>query len=459
MKSLPEEISAAPAKSFFVSMLTRDISLSDAILDLIDNAIDGATRSIKKAEFSKEKRLEGFHCNVEISKNKFRISDNCGGIPSEQLDYAFRMGRPPGAEKTGRPTVGVYGIGLKRALFKMGLSSTVESASEGALPFAVDFTKKWLGDEKTWQLPVRESDREEIGTTITITDIHPGVQQTFSTVVFTDDLIERIGGHYSFLISRGFKITVNNQVVSPRLPRFSFSDKVKPFAFETRVDGVSVRVVVGLTRAPPTENEIDYALEGAAKYSTIDAGWTILCNDRAVVFNDKTELTGWGEADVPAYHTQFIAIRGLVEFTASDASKLPTTTTKRGLDSASSLYLQVKNKMREGLKIFTAYTYRWKGKEKTAKQHLDSATELNMDEIFSKVAGSLRKLPDNKGRQFKPSLPSPKPEATDDVRLSFVRRTEEVESIRQNLNLAETVSASRVGEHCFDIQLKLAEKN
>ena len=35
---------AIPTKQFFVSMLTRDISLVDAILDLVDNCLDGALR-------------------------------------------------------------------------------------------------------------------------------------------------------------------------------------------------------------------------------------------------------------------------------------------------------------------------------------------------------------------------------------------------------------------------------
>ena len=36
---------ASPAKRFFVEMLTRDIELADAILDLLDNCVDGALRS------------------------------------------------------------------------------------------------------------------------------------------------------------------------------------------------------------------------------------------------------------------------------------------------------------------------------------------------------------------------------------------------------------------------------
>ena len=36
---------ASPTKAFFVNMITRDISLEDCILDLIDNSVDSAWRS------------------------------------------------------------------------------------------------------------------------------------------------------------------------------------------------------------------------------------------------------------------------------------------------------------------------------------------------------------------------------------------------------------------------------
>jgi hypothetical protein len=37
----PDTINAFPRKSFFISLLTRDIELSSCVLDLIDNSIDG----------------------------------------------------------------------------------------------------------------------------------------------------------------------------------------------------------------------------------------------------------------------------------------------------------------------------------------------------------------------------------------------------------------------------------
>lgn len=37
-------IYAGPTKRFFISMFTRDIELKDAILDMLDNCVDGAMR-------------------------------------------------------------------------------------------------------------------------------------------------------------------------------------------------------------------------------------------------------------------------------------------------------------------------------------------------------------------------------------------------------------------------------
>jgi hypothetical protein len=37
-------INAMPTKKLFIDTLIRDVSLKDAILDLVDNAIDGYTR-------------------------------------------------------------------------------------------------------------------------------------------------------------------------------------------------------------------------------------------------------------------------------------------------------------------------------------------------------------------------------------------------------------------------------
>ncbi len=54
---------ANPTKAFFVSMITRDITLEDSILDLIDNSVDSAWMS------------EGSHpCAITKSVNQIEPS-------------------------------------------------------------------------------------------------------------------------------------------------------------------------------------------------------------------------------------------------------------------------------------------------------------------------------------------------------------------------------------------------
>ena len=212
-------------------------------------------------------------------------------------------------------------------------------------------------------------------------------------------------------------------------------DRQSNHSFSKLITMASTYISLWVSRSPiPSENEIKDQQE-AVRYSTVDAGWTILCNDRAVVYCDRSELTGWGEARVPRYHTQFIAISGIVEFKSEDPRKLPTTTTKRGIDASDPLYLQVKNKMREGMRVFTEYTNRWKGEAETSKQHIEKGKPLLFPQLkmqANQLAFSpTRTLP--VGQQFKPALPRPPRLEPTKRRITFVK---EIDQIRTVANLS-----------------------
>ena len=107
-------IDARPTKEFFIYMLTKDILLIRAIIDLVDNSWDGALR------VSKKHPLNRLSIDLDITENSFVISDNCGGIPyNVAKNYAFRFGRPTDMERTDH-SVGQFGVGMKRSLFKIG---------------------------------------------------------------------------------------------------------------------------------------------------------------------------------------------------------------------------------------------------------------------------------------------------------------------------------------------------
>lgn len=467
-KNVYEPVDASPVKSFFVHMLTRDIKLEDAILDLLDNCVDGILRS--STTHNGERPYEDYYAEIDFKKDSFSISDNCGGIPWKLHDYAFRMGRVPGRAPDAPGSVGIYGIGMKRAIFKMGRRCLI-STQNGPNAYDVDITPSWTANEHEWKIPVHPARRnmKEDGTTIVVGELYSGIASRFGEDAksFQSELERMVATHYSYIIEKGLRVEINGRIVKARPTQLIFDQArsnaalIQPFLFKTKTqDGVEVFLAVGFTRPIPSQDEVNTEQE-EKRYSSLDAGWTILCNDRAVVYCDRTELTGWGEAGVPRYHTQFIAISGVVEFRADDASKLPTTTTKRGIDASSALYLQVKNKMREGMRIFTDYTNKWKARPDESRKQIEAGKPTSFQSLKQQASAlrfSLTKRSVPPGEQYKPDLPLPRKLPPQQRRISFVKPVAQVEAVAEHLFEDVDTDPSVVGEKCFDLMLKEARK-
>lgn len=457
-ESADTRVSAAPTKSFFVSMLTRDIKLEDAVLDLLDNCVDGINRLGKKRG---PKPYNNFRVDIRFDAASFSITDNCGGIPWDQRNYAFRMGRPPGTDPVSG-SVGVYGIGMKRAIFKMGRRCTIFTRN-GNDEYEVEITPEWLKDEDAWDIAVsnRKAGTDAAGTRLSVTDIHEGVSKTFDEneggKAFSSRLENTISTHYAYIMDKGFKVTINGEAVEPKIISLLFMEQerngsvIRPFIYSDKIDGVEVYLAVGLTGRIPSHMRRDSELEAPTR-SSEDAGWTVLCNDRAVLYCDQTEMTGWGELGVPRYHTQFIAIAGVVEFKSAKSSKLPTTTTKRGLDASSPVYIRVKKKMREGMKIFTAYTNKWKGNEAESDKHREQCGSLPFNSLKRKTAGLLdaETSGQRRAKQYKPNLPLPTETRPGKRQIRFSKDEKDIVEVARYLGDPD-MSPGAVGERCFDM--------
>ncbi|MBL9181156.1 MAG: ATP-binding protein [Verrucomicrobiaceae bacterium] len=459
-----EGVDASPTKEFFVEMLTRDISLEDAILDLLDNCVDGVLRRVGISD--EDEPYKGYEANIVFGGESFVISDNCGGIPWSEHNRAFRQGRIIQADSS-LPTVGTYGIGMKRAIYKIGRQCIITTKNETDT-YQVSITPRWFKDETSWHLEAQPTTGLSVeGTTICISELLPSIKDWFSLKSFEEDLIRKIESHYAVILHKGFTVKVNSNTVSPKPISFRFSKAdggVRPYIFQTSVDGVEVYLTVGLRDPIPGEEQVAADMK-ENRFSTDYAGWTVICNDRVVLYCNKDEQTGWGEATVPQYHTQFIAISGVVEFRSNDARALPTTTTKRGLDQSSRLYAQVKNRMREGMKLFTAYTNNWKAREAEAKAQVKDLPSLTFAQVKA-ASKSLNMAPVRsglEGHQYKPELPRPKADETDECRISFRRERAKVEKLAKILfgnrvDLDDREMPKRVGEECFDSALQVADK-
>jgi len=431
------ELSGAPTKRLFVSMLPRDIEMDDAILDLIDNSVDGAMRQSRKKLTSKFP-YKGFRCELTVDGGEFTLTDNCGGIPDRYLDSAFRLGRPSVDLDANLPTIGMYGIGMKRAIFKMAKEAKVVSRSEDRA-VRVTYTKEWLDPEtEEWRLPFQNLRKNsERGVTISITNLKHEVAKLFAKDSFIDLLSEKIGQHFAYIIEKGFVIELNGEKIRPETVHLIFSDEIKPFDYEAKLGEIKVKVTVGfyrnLTRQSELEDAVDPDEVDSRRPSVDEAGITVICNDRVVLISDTTIVTGWGLASVPRYHPQFRAISGMIVFYSEDAKQLPISTTKRDLDTDTDIYNLARNAAMEGIKLFTGFTNRWKGSEEDTDNLLSAKNSVDARTIsLATSEGKVVRGSDGMARKFVPDLPVPK-QGSKRRRIAFSRPSEEVELLGEML--------------------------
>lgn len=467
-------VDSSPTKEFFVEMLTRDIDLTDAILDLLDNCLDGVLRKRGSVDSAKNDfDYSGFEANITIEKDCFTIQDNCGGISKNiAINSAFRMGRDSTKiSDENLPTVGIYGIGMKRAIFKIGRQAEILSKCNDE-QFAVMIPYEWTKTDN-WQLNLDDVSAVPPalvngGVIVYISHLNTGIMSIWENEDSRNNFVDNLCGHiqksYSFIIEKGFKITVNGQSVVSLPVKLLIANTqgkngaISPYIYKDNIKGVEVDLIIGFYTTIKSDEEIEEI--NKSHRSTADAGWTIICNDRVVLHNDKTHLTGWGESGIPKYHTQFIGIRGIVSFKSTNPKLLPTTTTKRGIDLSSEIYSQVKERMREGMNLFISYTNQWKGhlvEEKKYSGHADSVPMqrlLKDTEVHEKYnfSGNLKNKRGSTGTYFIPTLP--KPEVKNDSQvIRFLKPTAQIEYLAESLfeESLETIKPSAIGEMCFDM--------
>jgi hypothetical protein len=256
---------ANPTKQFFVTMITRDITLEDCILDLIDNSVDGAWRGAgsRPIGLAEDADLSRYSISISVSPQSFGILDNCGGMTlSDAVNHAFSFGRRSDEEYDDY-SIGVYGIGMKRAIFKLGKDIKIRSTAmdEGKrLSFAVPIhVPTWLAnDAPPWDFDIVEDEPlAEDGVEITVDTLNEGTIRSFESPAFVQGLRRTIARDYTLHLNRGLRISLNGEPITGVLIELRQSDEFTPMREEygDELDGekVSVELIVGMA-APPPEN-------------------------------------------------------------------------------------------------------------------------------------------------------------------------------------------------------------
>ncbi len=370
-----------PTKDFFVFMITKDISLADCIFDLIDNSIDGAKKAIAKSakKPNPETPFLGFSVKITASADVFQIQDNCSGIEiDEAKQHAFRFGRRADAKPDASFGIGLYGIGMKRAVFKIGREIVIES-SNGTRSFKVPIdVQKWLDVKDKWDFTLDIGGARPSGTSITIKKINPPVSKELSDPVFLNRLRTIAARDYSIILQKGFEIVVNGEAVQPFVFRLLEGGEFKPL-FRTYQDEeqVIVSIYAGLASLPSDDDEPPEKRRPGDEYY----GWFVVCNDRVVLAADKTVRTIWGDEDFQVWHQQYNGFMGIVKFESDDPKRLPWTTTKRDVEISSPVYRRAVAAMKDATVEFIRYTNARKANLEEAKQREDTPKPVELNRI------------------------------------------------------------------------------
>lgn len=434
-----DEIDAAPVKALFVEMLTRDIGISRAVIDLIDNSVDGARRLRPGVDES----LEGLEIFVDLDAQRFQIKDNCGGIGIELARrYAFRIGRAKGMQETPN-SVGQFGVGMKRALFKFGRYFEVTSSTQTdkfVLKVDVD---AWEADETSWKFKFDSVETElsnsleKTGTEITVQKLRPSIASSFGDKNFRNNLGREITAAQQQYINRGLRIVFDGRTLIATPWQLLRGHGLEPAKLEETIvsdseEPIYLRIFAGISDSSPSK-----------------AGWYVFCNGRMVLEADQSSKTGWSAlaesqaVAIPKYHNQFARFRGYVFFDCRDAARLPWNTTKTGVDEDSSLYRSTVLKMIETMRPIINFL-----NQLDAEKDSDEGEKPLASAVTLAAAVDLRSI-SRAGIFEQPDKPAPTGPAM--TTISYKKPKDDVDALMDALN---TRSARDTGIVSFDLAYK-----
>jgi len=426
-------INAMPTKELFINILTRDISVENCILDLVDNSVDSYIR--KKI---KERR----EIKIIISPEKFEIYDNCGGIDQKFLkEQVFRFG----VEELSRDhaTLGVYGIGLKRSIFKLGnlLEMKTDDGRElSKIKLKID---EWKKERNKWTFPFQFTKSKLSGdnkpfTKIIINDLHDFIKKKFELTSFINNLIDSISVTYSLIIRNNINISVNNRSIDPYPLDFTYDDRYKPSRIEEEFDDIKVDIICGMNPRRSRAEKIERK------------GWNIFFNDRLIVKDDTTVITGWrGEkTSLPKYHSIFNEFKGIVFIKSKDPSKLPLNTSKNGFNVDTAIYQNILDLMIKQAKPIISYLMKKYDSEKNNLDEIEKDVEETIEESEKEKRRPIENI--RVGSNFDaPQRSKPKEPI---ITISYQKQKKIVEKLKKILDVR---TAKDVGSITFDYYITM----
>lgn len=416
-----------PTKRLLVDIITKDINVHDSILDLIDNSVDSYIRH----KFKDQKEVK-----ISIDEKRLCIEDTCGGIPQNFLkEHVFRAGEPP--PECAR-TIGYYGIGLKRALFKLAKEFVLETFDGKEYSKVELNVENWLKNND-WDVPLITKNgtfTKKTFTRINITKYRDNISRILDTK-FINDLNDRLSIYYTRFIEKNqIKFTFNNNSIKPFDLAPAMSKEYEPANLIDKYDDIEIKITCWIEpRSKPRESR-----------ELGKQGWNIFMNDRLILIDDISPITGWSgiKSELPKDHPIYYEFRGIVFLISPDPGKLPLNTTKNGFNLENPAYHYVKQKMVATARPLITYLSKKYDETKIRDQEAEIEKEIN-NESKQQTDPKRMSIDEFKTSQtFKSPPPKPKP---DIITISYKKPRKRVEKIMERYDKKRPIE---VGELTFD---------
>lgn len=427
---------ASPEKRLFISLITRDIPLVAAFLDLIDNSINSAVEPFSQQLLTANDYLRVFQdeeispsvdISLEINSERVEIIDTATGISARTAqDHVFKFGRGLD-EKHDADRLSVYGIGLKRAIFKLGNKITISSDhADGGFDLVLDVLK-WARDtSQPWQFEITSrppAKAGETGTTIRVEELYPDCKRRLSDGVFVSQLKDAISKTYSFYLSKFVNITIGKE----------------------KIEGTNIEIGNNHTADSFTQGSVSCAVRAGigtpqgGQFKDKSSGWFVFCNGRTVISADKSSLTGWGELGLlPIFQPKHRPFLGTVFFVSQDAELLPWTTTKSGINEDSGIWQEAKRHMTTVGRTVISFL---------DSRYTEAGTEVQPSELKTAAGDSMSVMSASvtPNRTFAP----PKEAPPETVSIQYRAKVSDVKRIKKYLGRS-SMGAGEVGLHAFN---------
>lgn len=377
--------------NFLADTLTTDIELTDALFDLIDNSIDAARNSIISDDFSKDIRglpsdYSGYKIKLRFGCDSIIIEDNCIGMDTNVIE---RSAFYTGMRSNHKYGIGYYGLGLKRALLKVG-SKYGMITSNGEHVYKAVFDKNtFSSDDEHALIAKKYSSKEKHKTIFIVNELHSNIKSQISDKEWLTNAINELSIRYSIFLRKGLEITIVNSqknhkdtlAITPSVPELRIDGVMRDINDELNESSVKCDFYVGVHREYKFPGEWGHDQKLNEKL-TKSYGIYYICNDRVIVSASTENRHGF----ITQWHPEYGGFICLAYITGENPKDLPWNTAKTELKVNSSLFLSIRKKIEP-----LAKTYRSQAntiiKVWTSTKHLpdDERRKIFSEKIWGKT--------------------------------------------------------------------------